>query len=433
MSLRANRDPHAHVAAFGITVSVVDWPPPRQPRRRGRLIVLAVLFAVFLSGGTALSYYVESLWFDSLGYGDVFWTNLNLRAGVFAAFTAITFLVLYGSFLLLKPARLGELAGGTIIVNGQPVRLPVEPVIRLAALALSFVIAAGTGLGMSADWTTFALYWNSAPADLGAAQAAAGQLDPIFGRPVSFYFFTLPAWQLVAGWLTTLAIIILLMAIVLAAVVGGTRLLEGRKRGSVPPLRGVSVAFAAVLLAFALQVYLGRFGRIYQDHAIFSGVSYTDAHVGITGLLVVSFALVLGAVIAAVNAMRREPKLTWLGAAIAPAAVTYLVVGVLGWYVSSFIVRPNELVRERPYIAHNIEFTRRAFGLDTIDQVPLPGRHRPRRAGPGEQPGDAAEHPAVGLARASGHAAPDPGDPHLLRLPRHRHRSLRDQRRRRGR
>ena len=70
--------------------------------------------------------------------------------------------------------------------------------------------------------------------------------------------------------------------------------------------------------------------------------------------------------------MWREPRLTWLGAAIAPAAVTYLVVGVLGWYVGSFIVKPNELVREGPYIAHNIEFTRRAFGLDTIDQVPYP-------------------------------------------------------------
>ena len=219
---------------------------------------------------------------------------------------------------------------------------------------------------------TLALYWNGAPAGLGAAQAAAGHVDPIFGRSVSFYFFTLPAWRLIAGWLTTLTIVALLMAIGFAAIVGGSRLLEGRKRGGVPPLRGVSVAFAGVLLAFALQVFISRFGRMYQDHVIFSGVGYTDASVGITGMLVVSFALVLGAAIAAVNAIGREPKLTWLGAAIAPAAFTYLVVGVLGWYVSSFIVKPNELVREGPYIAHNIEFTRRAFGLDTIAQVPYP-------------------------------------------------------------
>ena len=96
--------------------------------------------------------------------------------------------MLYGSFLLLKPANLDELAGGTVIVNGQPVRLPVEPVIRVAAIAISAVIAAGTGLGMSADWTTFALYWNGALSSLATAQQAASQTDPIFGRPTGFLF-----------------------------------------------------------------------------------------------------------------------------------------------------------------------------------------------------------------------------------------------------
>ena len=156
---------------------------------------------------------------------------------------------------------------------------------------------------MGADWTTLALYWNGAPAGLGAAQAAASQLDPIFGRSVSFYFFTLPAWRLIAGWLTTLAIIALLMAIG----VGRRRRRHAPARRAQTRARAASpwrvVAFAAVLLAFALQVYLSRFARIYQDHVIFSGVGYTDASIGITGLLVVSFALVLGAVVAAVNAI----------------------------------------------------------------------------------------------------------------------------------
>jgi uncharacterized membrane protein (UPF0182 family) len=334
-------------------------------------VLLAVLF---LGGGTTLTYYVESRWFDSLGFSDVFWTNLNLRLGVFLAFAILTFAVLYGAFWLLKPARLGEIAGGTVIVNGQPVRLPIEPIIKLAAVVLSGVIALGTGLSMSADWSTFALYWNSGEAGLGAAQEAASQADPIFGRPIAFYFFTLPAWRLVAGWLMTLAVIVFLMAIALTVVVGGTRLLEGRKRGGgrLPSLRGVSAAFALVLIALAIQVYLGRFSRMYQDHVIFSGVSYTDANISITGLLVVSAALVVGAVVAAANAAFREPKLTWLGAAIAPAVATYILVSVAGAYVTSFVVRPNELVRERPYITHNIDFTRRAFALDQIAQVPYP-------------------------------------------------------------
>ena len=45
---------------------------------------------------------------------------------------------------------------------------------------------------------------------------------------------------------------------------------------------------------------------------------------------------------------------------------------MLGWYVTSFIVKPNELVRERPFITHNIEMTRVAYALNRIAQRPFP-------------------------------------------------------------
>ena len=56
------------------------------------------------------------------------------------------------------------------------------------------------------DWTTFALYLNQPP-------PASPALDPIFGRPATFYLFTLPVWQLVAGWLTSLAVIVGVVAV----------------------------------------------------------------------------------------------------------------------------------------------------------------------------------------------------------------------------
>jgi uncharacterized membrane protein (UPF0182 family) len=77
----------------------IDWPPPRRPRRRGRLFILAVLAAIVLGGGTALSYYVDALWFGSLGYAAVFWRTLNIQAAVFSAFEAITLLYHNRSFI----------------------------------------------------------------------------------------------------------------------------------------------------------------------------------------------------------------------------------------------------------------------------------------------------------------------------------------------
>ena len=82
---------------------VVGWPPPRRPRQnRGGLIVVAALAAMVFGGGTVLSYYIESMWFDSLGYVDVFWNTLTVRAAVFLGFSIATFLVLYGSYLALQ-------------------------------------------------------------------------------------------------------------------------------------------------------------------------------------------------------------------------------------------------------------------------------------------------------------------------------------------
>jgi uncharacterized membrane protein (UPF0182 family) len=116
-----------------------------------------------------------------------------------------------------------------------------------------------------------------------------------------------------------------------------------------------------------MRVYVSRFEQLLADHTIFSGATYTDAHVTLTGMLVVCIALLLGAAIAGASAVAR-PRGRWLIAAIAPAAVCFLAMQVFGWYVSNFIVKPNELVRERPFIGYNIEFTRQAYGLNRVSQ-----------------------------------------------------------------
>src|SRR5215472_10711190 len=168
---------------------VIDWPAPRRPRRRrGRIALLIALALVVFGGGTALSYYVNALWFDSLGFGEVFWKSLNLQGAVLSIFFLATFAILYGAFAALKPARLGELTNFPILINGQPIRLPVEPVLKLIAGVASILIAFATGAGLMAEWPTLALWWY---AKTDALPAGARTLDPIFGRPLSFYLFAL--------------------------------------------------------------------------------------------------------------------------------------------------------------------------------------------------------------------------------------------------
>jgi uncharacterized membrane protein (UPF0182 family) len=334
----------------------------QPPRRRVFLIIFAVLAVIFFSSRTVLSYYVDALWFGSLGYAEVFRKTISLQWLVFAVFFAATFFVLYGWFLALwrtyQPHLLG---GGPIFVGGRQLRLPVERMLRPIGLVVSLGIAFVTGTNMMLEWSTFALYWY--------APRTNSIVDPIFGRPLDFYLFTLPAWQFITGWLLTLAVIACVVAIFFIFVTGSTRAFG---RGDLPlPWRGFSIAFAFLLLTLAMRVYLGRFERLFEDHTIFGGVTYTDAHVMLTGLLVVCVGLILGAAIAAVNVVS-APRMRWFFAAVVPAAVCYLAVQIIAWYVGTFIVKPNELVRERPFIAYNIDLTRQAYGLDRMTQREFP-------------------------------------------------------------
>src|ERR1700728_417315 len=88
-------------------------------------------------------------------------------------------------------------------------------------------------------------------------------------------------------------------------------------------------------------------------------------------MLIVCVGLIAGAGVATYCAIA-APGPRWLLASAAPAVACYIIVGLVGAYVSSFIVKPNQLVRERPYIEHNIEMTRRAYALDRIEPHPFP-------------------------------------------------------------
>jgi uncharacterized membrane protein (UPF0182 family) len=355
---------------------MIEIPGGKRRSNRVVLILVFVAFLLFLGSSTALSYFVDSLWFGSLGYREVFWKSTGLQWGVFAVVFGLTFLLLYGWFLALWRMHEADLPHDRAVLIGQrQLSLPLRRVLRIAGIVLSLGIALISAVALMVEWPTFALFWY--------APRTASRLDPIFSRPVSFYLFSLPAWQLVAGWLTTMAVIACIAAAAFLLLAGGTRTLARQSGSLVLPLpwRGASIGFSFFLVMLAVQVYLGRFGALFNPHTIFSGVEYTDAHVTITGMLVVAFALLLGAAIAAGNAFM-HPRPGRLVAAVIPALGCFVVVQAIGWYVNSFIVKPNQLDRERPYIALNIAWTRQAWDLDRVTQEHFPAETTPDAADP---------------------------------------------------
>ena len=327
--------------------------------------LLAVIVVAMLAVGTTLSYYVDALWFQSLGYGAVFWTRLNLQVAVFAGFALLTFLAIYGSFRALRRSGFGELIERPASGGRQRLGVPSERLFDLIAFGLALAVAALVGATMAGHWTTFALY--------AYAPRSEATLDPVFARPLSFYLFMLPAWRLILDWLLWLTAIACAVAGLLLVHTAGPRVLsDGRTSPARTRLwRGFSISIAALLLAIAARVYLGRYELLFQDGTIFSGISYTDAHVIVTGMWLICAALILGAVMAGVCALW-SPRGRWVAASVVPALACYLGVVLVGWLVSNLIVKPNQLDRERPFIVRNIAMTRQAFALDRIEAQSFP-------------------------------------------------------------
>jgi uncharacterized membrane protein (UPF0182 family) len=346
---------------------IIDIPASSR-RPRALLISVAVIAALLFGGGRLLGFYVDALWFHSLGFTQIFRKTLVLQWTLFALFFALTFVLLYGTFLLLRERRPGTSIVRAVLVNGEPISVDVGRWLKPAVLAFSLFVAWIAGSGMSAEWPTF-VRWIYAPHGASAA-------DPVLGRTVNFYLLTLPAWQLLAGWFTVMAALVLALAV-------GLHLMRKRmvrvpdfhqdlRFSDTQPAnwRGVYGAVAFLLVALSVRVLLSRFSLLMEEHTIFSGVTYTDAHVDLPGLLVVALLLLLGAAIAAYGAVRSigtpNNGARWLVAAVLPGALLYVGVQVAGAAVDTFIVKPNELVKEQPYIRNNIEATRSAYALDSI-------------------------------------------------------------------
>lgn len=334
---------------------------PQPPRRRWRRwVILGVVLLVFaLIRG--LSMYISALWFGSLGYASVYWTIFRYKALTFLVFAAVTVLILRGAFLLLERIfAASALERRTIIVNNQPVSIAPARFVRPVAWAVSLLFGLIFGLAMKDSWRSFALYLN---------QPATEGVDPIFQKSLGFYFFTLPVHQTISWWLTVLAFAIL-AATILYALLASTQKLKTAAATEAIRRTGyaaASCALAAFLLMLAWRTYLTRFPYLWQDHDSFSGVTYTEANYVLPGLLILAVALIISAALALLNAFTKRGLRLLLASIALPIVVSVIALMLVPAYVTSFIVKPNELGRETPYIEHNINWTRRAYGLDRIE------------------------------------------------------------------
>ena len=166
-----------------------------MPRRRivALLLVAALVGAVLLF--PALSRFLtEWWWFKEIGYQVVFTRQLFTRAILFLAAGGLTTVVLY---INLRTAQRGIIPNPMVLRVGQSVPdVNVPAVLRRLSLPLALLFGLLGGLAASSAWETVLQAANATP---------FGIQDPVFGRDIGWYVFTLPAITAALGFLTGLA------------------------------------------------------------------------------------------------------------------------------------------------------------------------------------------------------------------------------------
>jgi hypothetical protein len=347
-------------------------------------VILAVVAVVLLVLITAFALTVnlatDAIWFQSVGYGNVFWTRLGSQILFFVVGAAVAFLVIWlnlflaGRFIpkgqmrsfsldeFLERFNIEKYLGGDTFGSGtfgSPARRTIKhettqvadvsrPLfwVLLVVAALVALTLGGLALG---GWNTIQLFMHRVP---------FGQNDQIFGKDISFFMFELPFYRLLQQYANT----VLLFSLALV----GTRYLVAVVSGAPMPTSArahLGILAALYLWSAAIGYQLDRYELVYStSNGVFQGVGFTDANARMVVMNVMTvLTAFVGCFVAgfAITRWRTPLVLTlvfWAGAFV-------ILEGGYPQIVQRFSVDPNQQVQEQTYITDNINATRAAFNL----------------------------------------------------------------------
>jgi uncharacterized protein len=311
-----------------------------------------ILFALYVLSRFGVGLYTDWLWFQNLSFEQVFLTTFTTRAYVFLA-VAIPFALLF-----LANTFIARWLSTRNILFFSDEMLVAQRLVRWAIWVLAILLAWLVGIGASTQWLEFLLFINQVPFEIN---------DPIFGRDVAFYVFSLPVIQFIQSWLLILLFLCLFGVIGIYALAQRNNLEEGRIVILPHVQLHLSVLGALIFLDFAWGHRLNMFELLYSPRGVAFGASYTDIHVALPVLRVLMVIAIAAAVTLLVNIYVRRALLPVL-AIFVWIIGGFVLNGFLPAIVQRYIVEPNELAREAPYIRNNIDFTRQGFGLDKFDE-----------------------------------------------------------------
>ena len=329
--------------------------------RRGFSFIVFIAIIGFSVARAVATFFTNYLWFDSVNLNSVWIKILLTKGALVGALSLLAFIFIFTNLRLAVRA--------TPVMDIFESFESQDPLSRFRAwtnerflryrlwgtIGLSLFL----GAGASQLWEQVLLFLN---------QQSFGVTDPVFQADVSRYVFGLPLYRLFVSWGFQLVIFTSLIIILFFVATGALQLRQGRlpevSSGAKAHL-SVLLAFIAILKAFAYR--LDSMELLYSPRGKVFGASYTDVIAHLPALNLLILISLFGAVLLLVNIKRRG----WLLPATAISlwlAVSIIVGGLVPAAIQRFRVVPDELNKELPYVENHIDYTRLAYGLDSIEE-----------------------------------------------------------------
>src|SRR5215216_5975348 len=335
-------------------------PLPRMSRRgRVTVVVLIGVFLFFTLLGWVIDAWTDWLWFDEVGYTEVFTNVLRTRLVLFVLFGLGMALAVGGNLYLAYRLRPLLYPHSPEQQTLERYRMVLSPRIGTWIGLAAGLIGLFAGLSAQGRWTEWMLFRNA---------QSFGVKDPQFGVDVGFYVFQYPFWRYLLGAGLTAVVLSVIGALAVHYVYGGVRLTGAGDRITAGARAHLTALVAIFVLLKAVAYFLDKRGLLLGSIDIqgpdMNGAGYTAIKALLPAKEILAYISIVVAVAIVVfsNAMMRN--LVWPGISLALLAISAVAIGgIYPLAVQNFTVQPSLADKEAPYIQRSINATRAAFGL----------------------------------------------------------------------
>jgi uncharacterized protein len=312
--------------------------------------VLIIVFAIFTSVWT------DRLWYRSFDFGSVFTTMLLTRLGLFVAFGLIMATVVGANAVIAYRMRPRVRASAPSSPLLERYREMLESKFVWVIVALGVVVGLFAGGAASGHALSYLAWQNRTP---------FGEDDAKFGLDIGFFIFSYPWWRFALSFVFAALGFSAVAAAIMHYVMGGIRF-SGPRRGSSPAAQAhLSILVGLAVLVKGISYWFDRYGLEITSHPLFTGINYTDDHATLGAKTILAAIAAICALLFLANAVLRRWVVPTIGLTL--MVLSAIVLGVLyPGAVQYFSVRPDEPLKERPYIERNIAATRAAYGVEGV-------------------------------------------------------------------